>query len=162
MSYTFATCQIAELARDAEEQSHNFYQYLTYTTDNGMIKAFFGMLAEQEADHKAAFAKLADKYRQKGDLYEYSIDLYAVLKRDIDKMKELNFSLHSAPKLSSVQGAVDAAIMIERNAVEAYTEMQKALTDEFRSILDSIIKAEKNHLQLVQDFQKTLRETNLI
>ncbi len=162
MSFIFSSHEIFELAEKAEQGTASIYQRLSKGTRHEIGAALFQMLAEQESDHAVVFRNFSQKYRQNEDLFEYVIDLRAILKRNIEEMMRLQESIGKVPRDFSLNFAVETAIKIESNSITTYEQIAKTISDEFQKPLMAIINLERNHLKRVTDLRQTLIDQGLI
>ena len=151
--YNFSPRQIAEMAMGVEEAGEEFYTKLASVLDDQKLKDIFLILSKAELQHRDMFKNIAGSFSGEEDS-EYSIDLPTLMKRYIDKLKEVAFNIKSfSSKPDNVQEALNIAIYTEEEAIRIYTEMYNSFVDKFHDILTKIINEEKKHLGILTDIQ---------
>jgi rubrerythrin len=156
MAYTFSSHEIALLAADVELASAGFYRNLSRTASGHPMGEVFSSLADQESAHERSFRAIARVFRDRDVEYDYSIDLFAIMKYHLDKLKAQAFSEMPATPPADMAQALALALAAEKAAVDVYTEMRLTFSDEFQEILDGIIRVENDHYRLVVDLKTRL------
>jgi rubrerythrin len=156
MAYTFSSHEIALLAADVELASAAFYRNLSRSTSGLPIGEVFSILADQEKTHERSFRAIAKVFRAKDQEYDFSIDLSAIMKYHLDKLKAQAFPEKAASRPVDMAEALEVALAAEKASVDVYTEMRLTYNAEFQEILDGIIRVESDHYQSVLELKTRL------
>jgi rubrerythrin len=156
MPYTFSSHKIALLAADVELASAAFYRNLSAFAKGLPAGEVFASLSEQEEAHERSFRSIAKVFQARDVEYDYSIDLYAIMKYHLDKLKAQAFPQEPVSRPQEMEEALAVALASEKAAVDGYTEMRDAFSADFKEILDGIIRVEGDHYRMVKGLKEKL------
>jgi len=137
--YTISS--LFKLAIKIEEDGYNFYTNLKKNNDKEYLNILLDKFINDEQNHKKIFEDLNNKIPHNTS----PIEIKEKLKKQIDYFKSnLIFNTNNS-KFDAIK-LINIAIEVELASISYYNEVKKLVEIKYRSILDYIIKEEKNHL----------------
>ncbi len=153
MEYSFASYQIAEMASEMEKEGGHFYQQLADFSKDEAVKELFSYLAKSEKKHEKDFLSIAQDTKASEEVYAYHVNIAGMMKSGIKRLKR---AMIYNQQIDMPQ-ALEIAINGEELAVEVYSEILGAYSEQFSKVLEKIIAQEKSHLKRIKNLKQILQ-----
>ncbi|MFW5998986.1 MAG: ferritin family protein [Halanaerobiaceae bacterium] len=149
MDTQFNAYEVLELAKQIEKKGMNYYHTHAEITEEEEVKKLFLRLEQEEQKHYETFVNLENEIKSdKNKKFEYLNDpeVLGYLKILVE------FSIFpaeispEAAKNKSIDEIILTAIMAEKESILFYQELIGANKGESLSIIETLIKEEKQHL----------------
>lgn len=159
MSFYAQSSDIARLAMDIEDAGWQYYKKLAKISENTKVKELFTYLANQEAEHKIIFDRIARDVQNQQE-NEYVINVIAELETGISDLKTFVFPSNIDPSSHiDITVAIQNAIHAEEESIRVYNEMKRVFIDRFATVLTKVITEEEKHRAILLDLLITLPST---
>ena len=155
--------EIFEIAEQIERNGVRFYRRAAELEYDHARKDVLLDLAEMEVEHERTFARLrADLATEHGGLLDLDDQTGAHLRAFADG-KIFDFSRDPAAWLKgeeTLEMVLDKAITLEKDSAIFYLVLKDAMPEDWgRGQIDQIIEEEMNHIRLLGDEKRRLRES---
>ncbi|NQT89076.1 ferritin family protein [bacterium] len=144
----FQVSEIVQMAVDEEHNGYYFYKTLADCADHAGLREMAVTLAEQEQGHETAFIALRDELGSQAPNESYPgeyADYMAVLVNG-KTFPDEEGAIRLAQESGGDAGAVDLAILFEKNTLLFLGEMRKLVAERHQGKVDILIDEERQHL----------------
>ncbi len=156
MTNTFSGSEIIELGIQIEKNGRDFYNAAADKISDRTTKDTLKFLAGEEEKHLALFKKMLDSFASyepkeayPQEYFEYMNSLAAsYLLTKPGKGKE------AAGRIKSEKEAINMGLAFEKDSIEFYEGMKKMTPEHEKSVVDELIKQEKEHLEMLKALNK--------
>jgi rubrerythrin len=144
----FEVAEVVQMAVDEEHNGYFFYKTLAECADHEGLRELAETLARQEQGHERAFIALRDELglQPPNESYpgEYA-DYMAVLLHG-KTFPDEDGAIRLAKESGGDAGAVDTAMLFEKNTLLFLGEMRKLVAERHQEKVDILIDEERQHL----------------
>ncbi len=157
----YSAKEVLDMALRIEENGKLFYSLAKDAAKTDKIKELFQFLYNEEVNHTRYFKAIikdTDKDSAPNQLDPYLEEAYLYLNAlaDSEVFTSADDGAAFARKVGGEKDALDYAIKAEKDALLFYYELSNFIREKDKSILDEIIKEEKDHLQKLTDIKNKL------
>ena len=157
----YSAKEVLDMAIRIEENGEFFYAAAAKAAKTDKVKELFHFLYQEEVKHTRCFKALikgagVESSPAKIDPYLEEAYLYLNALADSEVFTDADQGAEFARKIGGEQEAVDYAIKAEKDALLFYYEISNFIREKDKSILDQIVKEEKDHLQKLTDIKNDL------
>jgi len=149
--------EILKQALLLERRGKAFYNKFAEQAENSAVKEIFAMMADEEDKHIRALAEQFKAYSR-----DQKFTSAAYEDADSSRVASNVLSQDIKEKISAAgfeAAAISAAIAMEERAIKLYSENAETATDpEAKALYDWLTRWEREHLNLLMDIDKALRE----
>jgi len=153
MSIRFSESSLLNIAIGIERRGIAFYDVMARTSESPEVSHVFVHLAAMEREHLELFQSMLSKSNStvSGEAPEF---LQALVDSSVftDDLVESEL----ATRTGTVTGALELAIVAEKDSILFYYEMREIMPPGIRAPLSQIINEEKSHLAQLADLRKQL------
>jgi rubrerythrin len=151
-----STLDILKQAILLEKRGKAFYQNVAEKTENKAARDVFEMMAAEEQKHINTLSEQFKAYRKNKKFIPGSHDLESSSVASKVLTEEIKEKISAA---GFEAAAISAAILMEDRAVKLYSESMENTSDpEAKSLFEWLTRWEREHLSLLLDIDKTLKE----
>jgi len=154
----FQVSEIVQMAVDEEHNGYYFYKTLAECADHPGLREMAETLAVQERGHEKAFIALRDELGVSAPNESYPgeyADYMAVLVNG-KTFPDEEGAIRLAKESGGDAGAVDTAILFEKNTLLFLGEMRKLVASRYQEKVDILIDEERQHLVDLSHIRKEL------
>lgn len=143
----FDGAQILSTFLKMEEEVSKFYSQLAENAGDEKSRKLFERLAEEEDKHHKMYSKLLEKH-SKDMVRKFSEEeieyTNALIDENIKEKQEFNASM-------KLKDALDIAEQMEKDGILFVYQMKSLYPDIAQKEMETILREEKRHLQIVRD-----------
>jgi rubrerythrin len=151
-----STLEILKQAILLEKRGKVFYQNVAEKTENRATRDVFEMMAAEEQKHINTLSEQFKAYRKNKKFIPGSHDSESSSVASKVLTEEIKEKISAA---GFEAAAISAAILMEERAVKLYSESMENTSDpEAKSLFEWLTRWEREHLSLLLDIDKTLKE----
>jgi rubrerythrin len=151
-----STLEILKQAILLEKRGKAFYQNVAEKTENRAAREVFEMMAAEEQKHIDTLSEQFKAYRENKKFIPGSHDSESSSVASKVLTEEIKENISAA---GFEAAAISAAILMEDQAVRLYSESMENTSDpEARALFEWLTRWEREHLSLLLDIDKTLKE----
>jgi rubrerythrin len=151
-----STLEILKQAILLEKRGKVFYQNVAEKTENRATRDVFEMMAAEEQKHINTLSEQFKAYRKNKKFIPGSHDSESSSVASKVLTEEIKEKISAA---GFEAAAISAAILMEERAVKFYFESMENTSDpEAKSLFEWLTRWEREHLSLLLDIDKTLKE----
>jgi rubrerythrin len=145
---SFAGKEVLELAIKIEQNGVTFYKSLADRATNSQISEVFSQLAQEEQDHISTLKEWLDKLAERETTESYPEEYGAYMKNLADESAyQCDTACQSlVSKAATELETIQVGLFFEKDFLLFLYEMRDFVTQADMSIIDSLIKEEKQHL----------------
>jgi rubrerythrin len=149
----FSAREIYHLAIQIEKNGEKFYREALEKISNPVLRELIVWIADQELEHQEWFSKRKVTLEDRSDNFDLEETGDAVLQNILGdqsfSLKEADFS-----SMDNIEDLLRVAIEFENDTILFYEMIGSLIDDkETSEKLQEIIKEEKHHIELLQDFE---------
>ncbi len=149
----FSAREIYHLAIQIEKNGEKFYREALEKISNPVLRELIVWIADQELEHQEWFSKRKVALEDRADNFDLEETGDAVLQNILGdqsfSLKEADFS-----GMDNIEDLLRVAIEFENDTILFYEMIGSLIDDkETSEKLQEIIKEEKHHIELLQDFE---------
>jgi len=157
----YSAKEVLDMAIRIEENGEFFYAAAAKAAKSKQIKKLFEFLYREEVKHTRCFKALikeadTESAPDKLDPYLEEAYLYLNALADSEVFTDADQGAEFARRIGGEQEAVEYAIKAEKDALLFYYEISNFIREKDKSILDQIVKEEKDHLQKLTNIKNDL------
>ncbi len=157
----YSAKEVLEMAIRIEENGEYFYSMAAKAAKTDKVKELFEFLYNEEIKHTRCFKAIikdagTESAPDKLDPYLEEAYLYLNALADSEVFTNADEGAEFARKIGGEQEAIDYAIKAEKDALLFYHELSNFIREKDKSILNTIVKEEKDHLQKLTDIRNEL------
>jgi rubrerythrin len=150
------TLEILKQAILLERRGKAFYQKVAENTENKAIRDIFEMMAAEEQKHITTLSEQFRSYRKEKKFIPCSHDKETGGVASKVLTREIKYKISAA---GFEAAAISAAISMEERAIKLYSESAKTTSGpEAKTLYEWLSRWEREHLNLLLDIDKALRE----
>lgn len=151
------TVEILKNAMLLEKRGKSFYQKVAEQASGKAVKAFFGMMADEEVKHVKI---LSDQYKAYQESNQFKPGDYSV--KGGEEMASKVISADFKKEISAADyeaAAISAAMSMEENAIKLYSDRAEEASDpNEKALYKWLAEWETEHLHFLSEIDKELRE----
>ncbi|VAV85846.1 hypothetical protein MNBD_DELTA01-625 [hydrothermal vent metagenome] len=157
----YSAKEVLDMALRIEENGEFFYSMAAEAAKTDKIKELFKFLYAEEVKHTRCFKALikdagTESAPSRLDPYLEEAYLYLNALADSEVFTNADEGAEFAKKIGGEAEAIDYAIKAEKDALLFYYEISHFIREKDKSILDTIVREEKDHLQKLTNMKNEL------
>lgn len=160
MALAFSGPEVIEMAIRTEENGQRFYAEYSEKAKEDNVKSLFSYLANEEVKHIKDFTELYEIVKVEGEkIFGDYEEFKAYMGSFADSKFLMNF-VGEADKIkdsTDVKEILEFAISFEKETLLFYYGLLDFISEKGRSIVESIIEQEKNHIMKLGGIKKVLK-----
>lgn len=159
MANIFAGSEIVELGIQIEINGRDFYNTLAKQSKNQKAKAIFRHLAGEEEKHIETFKGILSSVEKYEPAESYPGEYFAYMSSLADKyiFTKKDKGTGIAKNIKSEVAALELGIGFERDSIDFYENMKKAVPAYDHKVVDDVITQEQNHLKILSALKNQLK-----
>ena len=149
----FSAREIYHLAIQIEKNGEKFYREALEKISNSLLRELIVWIADQELEHQEWFSKRKGVLEDKADDLDLEETGHTLLQNILG---DQTFSLKEADlsSMNNVEDLLRLAVEFENDSILFYEMIGSIIEDkETSEKLQEIIKEERHHIELLQDFE---------
>ncbi|VAW34876.1 hypothetical protein MNBD_DELTA02-445 [hydrothermal vent metagenome] len=157
----YSAKEVLDMALRIEENGKFFYSMAAEAAKTREIKELFQFLYNEEVLHTRYFKALikdagTESAPNKMDPYLEEAYLYLNALADSEVFTDADDGAEFARRVGGEKEALDYAIKAEKDALLFYHELSNFIREKDKSVLDQIVKEEKDHLQKLTNIKSEI------
>lgn len=157
----FSLNEVLEMALGIEANGKVFYEAAAKAATTDDFKKLFSFLALEEVQHTEFFEALitsigADEHFNPTDPYFEEAGLYIKALADSSVFTEADVGENFAAIVSDERGALDKALLMEKESILFYHELKHMVREKDHSLMDTIIAEERKHVSMLTEVKGKL------
>ncbi|MBU0503619.1 MAG: ferritin family protein [Candidatus Omnitrophota bacterium] len=159
MGNILTASEIVELGIQIEKNGYDFYTEVASKSIEPKARGRFEYLAGEEKQHISVFQEILDKV----DKYEPAESYTGENKDYLNALASENVFTREgkgkeiARAIDSEKKAIDMAINFEKDSINLFSVMKKAVPAQQHNIIEALIQQEQGHLVLLVEIKQTLK-----
>ena len=151
MSYDMTLHKIAQLAVGVEQAGEVYYHRLAQVVKEKKVKEICQFLAEQEAEHRTVFKKIADEAKRDTSEKHFDVDVLSLMQASTESLKHTGFQSGYFPSAHlDIKQCLEIALHVEEETVKLYQDIQGSLEGNYSALLFKIIREESGHAEMIR------------
>ncbi|MEE8185582.1 MAG: ferritin family protein [Thermodesulfobacteriota bacterium] len=157
----FSGKEVIEIAIRVEENGLEYYTKAANNSRSEKLGELFLFLAEEEKKHKKIFEEFGRQLQDEKlpgvfDPYLNEESRYLMALANSRVFTDPNEGSRLANNVHKDVEILKTAIDLEKDSILFYYELQRAIRDQDKPVLGSLIDEEKNHLKKLTELQKSI------
>lgn len=154
----FKMDEFIKIAIKDEETGIAFYNALSESTNNEIMKESFAKMAEQEKNHKENFQKMLGKVPESHLFEEYAgqYESYVSAMLESRAFSSPEKAAEEAKKMGSGLKAVETALKMEKDTLLFYLDMKDFIPATHKKYVEEIINEERGHIRDLTELKSQL------
>ncbi|HOJ63087.1 MAG TPA: ferritin family protein [Spirochaetota bacterium] len=154
----YSLSEIFRFAINIEENGKKYYTNFIEKFKDDEIRQLFQFLASEEERHKSFFEKALSEIKDNQFIDGFNDEYFQYIKYFIDTIifnKDIN---EVANKINSILDAIEFAKQREIDTIHYFLELKMLVKEEDHSMVDKIIKEEREHFLKLEYFKQKYLE----